>query len=444
MLSFFRRVFRFIKRNPAVLYSLFLLIFLPVVLWGNTTYTVRSFEQKVDLVVQNKALAIERVLATFLVDEISNPEQLQRKVEQLSDQTPELAKLRVVKPEQNKFKILASHKSEERGQTITSPSFSLAWQQDQNIAHLVGDQQQRFWKVVRPVRDQQGEKVALISLLLSLKKTDALISKTIQVSYLIVIIASLIAVGLVIHHTRLFQYLKLYKELKRADKMKDEFIRMAIHELQSPLVNIRNYIEDLKQQLPTPLTSVQERDISRISLSAKNLSDLVYDILKVTKIEQGVLDTTPERVRPEKAVREVVDPMRMRAESKGLTFICKEKEQEGSIEVNPNRFREILTNLIDNALKYTKRGKIEVREQVEHGTYYVSVEDTGVGISGEEQQKLFEKFTRIKNRETAGIPGTGLGLWIVKNLCQQMGGTITLESIKGTGSRFTVSFPLAS
>lgn len=446
MFDFFKRIFRFIKKNPSVLYSLFLVVFLPLALWWNTAYTVQSFEKKVDLVMQNKALAIEKVLATFLVDVKSDPEALQHKVSEISEETSELKRLRLIDFEDGNFKIIASHKPEEVGKTINSPSVSISWHQDQNIAHLVGEEQERFWKVIRPVRNKDDEKIALISLLLSLKKTDALISGVVETSYLVVLITAIIAIALVLHHTRLFQYLRLYKELRKADKMKDEFIRMAIHELQSPIVNIRNYVEDLKEQLPSPLDEAQKRDISRISLSAESLSKLVYDILKATKIEQGALDTSPQRINPGEVVEEIVDSMKMRAESQNLGFSHKKEKATVRINVNPNRFREILTNLIDNALKYTKRGEIQVEEKVDQskGGYYISVKDTGIGISGEEQKKLFNKFSRIKNRETAGITGTGLGLWIVKNLVQQMGGTITLESMKGTGSRFTVSFPLAS
>ncbi len=114
------------------------------------------------------------------------------------------------------------------------------------------------------------------------------------------------------------------------------------------------------------------------------------------------------------------------------------------VYVNPNRLKEILYNLIDNAIKYTFRGKIEVKTKIDQvkRKCYISIEDTGVGISAEAQRWLFEKFFRVKTKETADIPGTGLGLWISKALTEKMGGEIFIESIEGTGSKFTISFPL--
>jgi signal transduction histidine kinase len=101
--------------------------------------------------------------------------------------------------------------------------------------------------------------------------------------------------------------------------------------------------------------------------------------------------------------------------------------------------------LVENAIKYTKSGKVEVKEWLEKKNryYYVSVEDTGIGISGEEQKRLFEKFYRAQNPETAEIAGTGLGLWITKSLIERMNGAIAVESIKNVGSKFTISFPAA-
>jgi len=113
---------------------------------------------------------------------------------------------------------------------------------------------------------------------------------------------------------------------------------------------------------------------------------------------------------------------------------------------NPNRLREIIFNLVDNAIKYTPKGWVKLETQADkiRKKYRISVVDTGLGISAQAQTKLFQKFYRVRTRETADIPGTGLGLWISKELCQKMGGQIFLESSEGKGSKFTLIFPLAS
>lgn len=443
MIKFFKRVFGFIRQNPAVLYSLFLIVFLPLVLWWNTSFTIKSFEKNIDLTLQKKALTVESILGEFISDKVSQLDVLQEKIDRISKENPEIKRLRVITYQDDKFKIVASQDEGELQRDISDPSLSLAWHQEQNIAHLVGTKEERFWKLIKPIWTEDGEKVALLSLALSLKNTDTLISRTAQFSYSVVIAAILVTLFLVLHHTRLFQYLKLYKELQRVDKMKDSFIRMAIHEVQTPIVNIRGYIEALKEKTEKLLSSAQKEDLSRISISAKNLSELIYDILAVVRIEQGALDFSPKKLFPQKVVEEIVESFKLKAKARNLSFLYRKSEGAFVINVNPNRFREVLTNLIENAIKYTSTGKIEVKEWIDEKKqrYYISFEDTGIGISGEEQRRLFERFYRIKSKETAGISGTGLGLWIVKNLCQQMGGDVTVESIKGVGSKFTISFP---
>jgi signal transduction histidine kinase len=442
MIQFLKRVFGFIKENPSILYSLILIVFLPLILWWNTFFVLSSFEKNIDFTLQKGALSLENILAEVVSDKIQEPEILQEKIQNIAKENPEIKDLKVISFSNDKFRIIASQNREEIGKEISDPSLSLSWSQNQNIAYLAKEQEERFWKLTKPVF-HQGQKVALLSMALSLKTADILIAKTVYYSYIIVIATILISLILVLQHTRLFGYLKLYKELRKVNQMRESFFRMAIHELQSPIVNIRGYIEALQEEIGPSLSPAQKEDLNRVSLSARSLSDLVYDILEVARIERGALDVSLKQIFPQKIVKEVVDFLRQKAEKKNLKLVYLPKELSWTIKVNPHRFREILNNLIENAIKYTKKGKIEVKEWVDEvkEIYYISVEDTGIGISGEEQKRLFEKFYRVKNRDTAGIPGTGLGLWIVKNLCEKMKGGIVVESIKGVGSKFTIYFP---
>lgn len=442
MSKFFKRVFGFIKQNPSVLYSVFLIIFLPLVLWWNTSFTIMSFEKNIDLTLQEKALTIENIMAEAISDNLSSPQLLQEKIARISEENSEIQNLRVMSWQDDKFKIIASQDITEIGKEISHPSVDLAWHQEQNIAHLVGTKQERFWEVLSPVYAQDGAKAALLGMTLSLKRSDALISRAAQFSYIIVVAAILVTLFLVIQHARLFQYLKLYKELRRVDKMKDEFIRMAVHELQSPLVSIIGYTEELKAGIERLLSDEQKEFLSRVSISAKSLSHLIYDILEVVRFEQGALNFSPQRFLPQKIVEEVVNSLALEAQKKKLLLQYEKTADDWAIRVNPLRFREILQNLIENGIKYTNKGKIVVKDKIDKRkkVYYLFIEDTGIGISGEEQRRLFEKFYRVRNKETAEIMGTGLGLWIVKNFCRRMGGDIAVESMKGVGSRFTVFF----
>jgi signal transduction histidine kinase len=119
-----------------------------------------------------------------------------------------------------------------------------------------------------------------------------------------------------------------------------------------------------------------------------------------------------------------------------------EKKELPPISVDTDRFRQVIVNLIGNAIKYTPKGEVRVLTSVTETGLMIRVSDTGMGISAEDQQKLFQKFFRVKSAETQGITGTGLGLWITVEMVRQMKGVISVESIKGKGTDFILTFPI--
>ena len=453
MRNFFKEGFLFIRKNPEILFSLLLIFVIPLALYYNLFFTIKSFQKNVNYELQTRALLVESILSILAKNYISNPEILQKTLEDYFKENPdisqEISQLEIISyQEDGKFKILASTNPNKVGQEIKEREkrdrLAIAWGKEENVTQLVKKGEERFWDMINIFHDQEGKKIGLISLSLSLKQWDDLIFKTVSKSYLVLFISIFITLLLVVEHTRLFQYPMLYQKLKEIDKMKDEFIRMAIHELQSPVSNIRGYIESLGESLAPTLNKEQREEFSRISSSAKNLSDLISDMLEVSRIEQGRLDFTPQEIFPPKIISEIVEEFKAKAEAKGLKLIFEEKKEPCFIKVNPIRLKQILVNLIENALKYTKMGEVEIKTDysLTKKKYFISVRDTGVGISAENQKHLFEKFYRVKTRETAGIPGTGLGLWITKTICEKMGGEILLESMEGVGSKFTIYFPL--
>jgi len=441
------RFLKFIKTYPGILYSLFLIIFIPLVFYLVTLFGVNAFQKNINSVLQTKAILAENIINVFTPGLLSQPNILERKIEQITKENPEIKKLRFIKQENGEFKIIASQDPKETGAFISDPSLAISWSQGQATAKKIKINGTRFWRVDKPIFDPQtGKKIGIVSLALSLEQSDLLITRLIHISYAIVIIANILILFLILQHTRLFSYVALYKKLQEVDKMKDEFIRMATHELRSPIINIRGYIEALREKIGPSLDEEEKEYLRRIDISAKNLGNLIDDILQVSRIQQGRLDLTPKRIQPETVIKEVIKELELKAQKKGLKLIFQPQEEPFYIMANPNRLREIIFNLVNNAIKYTPKGwvKVEVQADKIRKKYRISVVDTGLGISAQAQTKLFQKFYRVRTRETADIPGTGLGLWISKELCQKMGGQIFLESMEGKGSKFTLIFPLAS
>jgi len=399
-----------------------------------------------DLTLQKEALAIQGVLSPYVFEYYNEPILLQDRVSFLTEQNPDLSRIRVFLPaEDEKFKIIASHSREEVDDRHEETALTLSWHKTQAIAFLVEEGGVRYWRAVSPFYNLENEKVGLTSIDLSLESIDAAVTEELERAYFFALIAMILILFLVIHHTHLFQYVNLFHRLRELEKSKDSFMNMAVHELRSPMVNIKNYLIEFKREVENKLNKAELEDISRAEISAKRLDTLIEDILNVVRIEQGQLSFDPQEVSLVTLIGEVVQELRGKAEDSGLTLeFDLNANKEVIASINPNRFKEVIYNLLDNAIKYTFKGKVRIKTEKDlpRRKFYIIIDDTGIGISAEDQQKIFERFYRVKSRETSDIIGTGLGLWIVKHLCKRLKIPILLESIKGVGSKFIIVFPL--
>jgi signal transduction histidine kinase len=193
-----------------------------------------------------------------------------------------------------------------------------------------------------------------------------------------------------------------------------------------------------------PLADKAREKMGVIFLLTERLGDLVEDLLDVSRIEQGrmKIDATPEQ--PEKIIAEVMEELESNAKTKGLAFEFKKPEAPlPSIEVDSARLKQVLVNIFGNALKYTPKGSVTITAYVDENLVKIKCTDTGLGMTAQARERLFEKFYRIRTDDTAQIPGTGLGLWITKQLVELQKGKIYVDSIEKVGTQITIVFPPA-
>ncbi|GEM_PF-1276695 len=231
-----------------------------------------------------------------------------------------------------------------------------------------------------------------------------------------------------------------------ASKAKSRFLANMSHELRTPLNAIIGYSEMLIEDAEDLGYREQLGDLTKIQSAGKHLLDLISDVLDISKIEAGKMQVIPEMFSLRTLLQEVIDTMQLLMEQKRNKFELFYDERIGDMYADPIRVRQILFNLLSNAAKFTEAGTVSltIRQDLYNNKPWMIclVKDTGIGISQEQQAKLFQAFVQVDDSSTRKYGGTGLGLVISLRFCQLMGGNIAVESDFGQGCQFTVSLPL--
>ena len=243
------------------------------------------------------------------------------------------------------------------------------------------------------------------------------------------------------------------EEIQRIMNQRERLLLTITHDIKAPAASISGFIDLMKEYV----TEAQGMEcLQNIKNSAAHLSRLVASLLDYHQLENGLMKVQPVSFSPAQLVKESVEGMRLRAKEKGLSIsyemtmgMKKEANQENETDkelflADAFRIRQILDNLVSNAIKYTDHGGVNIKARVSKImgklTLTLSVQDTGKGMTDEEKQKVFQAFTRLKSAQ--GIEGTGLGLSITQELVSLLGGEILLRSTLGKGSSFIVTLPI--
>lgn len=234
-------------------------------------------------------------------------------------------------------------------------------------------------------------------------------------------------------------------ELANANAAKDHFLASMSHELRTPLNAIIGFTGTLLMKLPGPLNGDQEKQLRTVQQSGRHLLALINDLLDIAKIEAGKFEPATEPVDLCATLEDLVGTLRPQAEGKGLTLTLTLPAPACVIHTDQRAFSQIVINLLQNAIKFTAHGgvRVSLRALPDHEPPAVElcVEDSGIGIHAEDQARLFAPFSRITPASGHAPEGTGLGLHLSQKLAGQIGGSISMRSIHGEGSVFSLTLP---
>ncbi len=258
--------------------------------------------------------------------------------------------------------------------------------------------------------------------------------------------------GIALENSRLYKNLKeaknelgeAYENLLAINKMKDEFLTVASHELRTPMTIVKSYLWMLEQQKDGKLKKKQFEYLEKAIKGTQRMIDLINDMLNISKFEQDKVTFNLQQTDICELINEVIVNFEIKINSKGIYLKLEDSCNDAFVDVDKEKMKDVLMNIIDNSIKFTETGGITIGLNIDENSMLVSIKDTGSGITPSDLPKLFHKFGRIDNSYTVASEtgGTGLGLYIVKLYVEGMGGRVwaTSEGV-GKGSTFWISLP---
>ncbi len=434
----------FVRKNPSVIYSVVLVAAVTAAIFWNSYYALSRFEQSAGELLVSKAALAEKTFGVLSSDSFAAPGALQSKIDLLRQEAgSDLSAISVLEraPGDDGFSVIASSDQGEIGIVHREPPYTLAWSEAAGMAFVSNQGGDRYWNVIKSVTAPDGTRQGLVFFQLSLRDNDAFISSVMSQVYLVTCATLFLVILLLLNHLRFSRFALRATKLEEVDRMKDDFVSMASHELKSPITILRGYTDLMKGDLASPETDATRNQVAEyvgnMEATLERLGTLVDDILNVSRLEQNRLPITVASSDLGDMLAPLVLDYSVAAEKKGLELSY--VPMPGlTVLADPDRVKQIFVNLLSNAVKYTPKGAVGVTVTEERDTVSVTVADSGLGISAEDMKHLFSKFYRVRSAETERISGTGLGLWIAREIARKMGGDLTAESIHGVGSHFTL------
>ncbi|HEY9162689.1 MAG TPA: ATP-binding protein [Desulfomonilia bacterium] len=232
------------------------------------------------------------------------------------------------------------------------------------------------------------------------------------------------------------------EKAQEADRIKSAFLATMSHELRTPLNSIIGFTGIMLQGLAGPLNEEQRKQMTMVQTSSRHLLSLINDVLDISKIEAGQLDLSMTSFDLKQSIEKIVKLVSPLAEQKGLSLHVDISENVGTIISDQRRLEQVILNLLNNAIKFTEKGRVGISCGFDHDHCLLTVTDTGIGMRAEELADIFQPFHQIDTGLTRKHEGTGLGLSICKKLLDMMGGSIDVTSELGKGSTFTIRIPI--
>ncbi len=427
----------YVKDHPQILFVLILLIVFPLLFLYTGQQFLDAGRANQERLQKDRVGLMHDAFSALLLGTDINTAVIQRELLKVTSQNPDIIDYKISKAENGDIVPVIAYREEDRGTAEESTDLyrSASVRLDESIIFETYDQGERVWHAYRAVEAADGS-IYFIYTAMSLQAIDDLFAAKEHGAYLSLVFVYFFIVALAVWHIKLTDYRYLYITAKKANETKDLFTNMIAHELRAPLTAIRGYATLIEEK-------VEDKDhklyAQRVRDSSERLISIVNDLLDVARIQSGKLAVNTAYTDIQEVATSVIADLRIIAKEKNITLDYTSSGKDFFATADRKRLYQALTNLVSNAIKYTPEGSIEISLEEKAMLVELRVKDTGMGISAEDQKKLFAPFFRVATADVSKITGTGLGMWITKELIELMGGKVGVESIKGIGTHVVVT-----
>lgn len=432
--------YSYVRNHPQLLMTILLILVIPVAFLMSGQQFLVAARDNQERLEKDRIGIMHDLFSSFVVASDFNSEEIQGEIKHIVELNPDITEFIFAHEEGSDIRILASRDDTLRGSLVPNPQFFRIGNAnpDESIISPFARNGIRYWQSVKLVQGTQSDDY-YIYLETSLERIDSLFAARITTAYMWLLGILFVVLILVVRHVRLIDYAYLYSETKKANEMKDLFTNMIAHELRAPLTAMRGYASMIREN--SEVAPEVRTHASKIEDAAGRLVLIVSDLLDVARIHSGKLSITKTSVDIQKVIASVLEIMQSVAKEKDIVLSQGGVRSSLFIDIDEKRLYQALTNLVSNSLKYTSAGSITISVEDRSDRVEIRVKDTGMGISADNQKNLFAPFFRVGSAEVDQTVGTGLGMWITKQLIELMNGSIGVESIRGVGTHIVLTLP---
>jgi signal transduction histidine kinase len=442
MMSKLRKVlkdgFTILRGSNRLLFVAVLLFVFPLLFLYTTNTFIETAERNIETAEKRQVGILHDAISVLLSTYGATPELTREFLAVQKRETPDVTEIRITKKDPQGYRILESYDEEKVSSYESVTDMYAVAQPNANTSLIFPFVQSgsRTWQAVRSIT--VGDETFYIVSEHSFKTIDTVLQARKQQAYLTLTAIFAFLIALAYWFGRQIDWHKRYDALSVKMSERDLFTNMIAHEFRTPLTAIRGYSSFLAES--QTISEKEKTFVDAVQQSTGRLLALVNDFLEVARIQSGKMNLEKQVVDVQSTILAVVQALQPIAKERNLELTFHALAVPVALTTDTKRLYQVLQNLISNSLKYTESGSVEVTLDLSPKVVSIRIKDTGMGISAEDQQKLFAPFSRVGGVEHTKITGTGLGMWITKQLVEALGGTITVESIKGVGTHVVMAF----